>query len=1673
MGISVPEGTIEEQAEHNIEELKSYAMEKLFSGSPNIDVLQTLQYYANTIIQTKKETLFPGMFAQPILLGSLKWRNAMRNRTGHKIVASWIIIGMLVASLPAQTYAEEPAEDKCVIVNEDSTGTETEDTGTEDTENGSTETPSEAAAESVEPEAKTDKNPEESAEESREEVFLEEPCEETGTNESAQSDISIVGSGSCGADENNLTWTLDSEGKLTISGSGKMRDCSIPRESPFAEREEIKEVVVEDGVENIGETMFYGCSGIKKVTLPDTLISIGRYAFEGCSRLTDVDIPDGVVSIGDEAFYRCSSITGIDIPDGVTSIGAKAFYGCSSLVGKVIVPANIKVIELQTFRMCSSLTEVTLPDGLTKICDGAFEGCSSMPSITLPDSVTEIGSYAFANCNFSSFVIPDAVSYISGYTFNETRIKSIVIPESVTTIDMFAFLDATIQDVYYKGSEEQWANIKIYSYNYSLEDANIHYNYKPFEGSWTLELDDSYTAFLNESAQITAVFKGADDPSGRNIEWTCNDENVTLSGLSILGPMSGDSGTEWYASVSAAAAQAGKYTVYLTVDGIIMGSCTVTFIDAIGQCGDNVYWKIDEDNVLTIIGTGSMWDYDIYHPSPWNSSKEYDPSTMEPWSIVPDYTVEKVIIEHGVTSIGNYAFNNCVSMRTAIIPYSVKRIGEYALYYCNSLYDVYYAGFAEDWEAITIADQNDQLTGTTLHCSYKDEMTTWPLEGQEYYFFELKDPSKLITTVYKGDDDLSKRKIEWVCENGSIPITDTSILSGSDSEGSAIWQLSAVVGGTVAENGSIRINIDDTASLRFEVCIRDADGRCGENAFWKLDENNVLTIFGTGDMQDYGEEDTAPWFSSSKLIKEIVIEEGITSVGNWSFHSCRNAENISLPYSLRRIGERAFNGCAAIRVLKLPDTIEYIGDFAFYQCAFLTHVFYRGNREKYSSLMRTGNNDTVKDENVKIHYNASDLSDVPMKDWWGISNMEATKDHHIDDRVWESVLSPIVYNELSEFQKGDANTQNGLCAGLAVSAMLFDQGIIQSEEFNASRVYDIGYNDRNSAIDMTAKELIKVTFVLPLLPKVDAQLWKKSANYGNYKGLYSAVKNYEQTGKDPVLFAFTGTGGHALWAYAMEEEEDYCDIYLYNCNYPDMPCIVRLNGSYPKFSGFKYIAPGISSFTELTYAICEEDAELAVAMYHKISPSKPLYSLREQGYVLVVVDGVSYLKDTKGKLIDIRTINQEDGTGSSSEGNEVKEAYYLRNEDLLALANETKEARTVSITDDVASVKIELPPGAQLEEQDLKADVNLPSGSQLSGSYTSIIGEKTVDVSFHSNAAESMNIDFSGENLSVTGESNLEITGEYDGMTVTANVEIADGKTAVIESRQEEDDVVLHIKTGDGEQTSLVFEPEAPARPVDIHNTEITLPDTSYTYSGSAKEPAVTVTYNGKPLIRDTDYKLSYSNNINVGTAIVTVQGIGRYTGIATKSFMILPGKTTRGDMFNLANNVKVTWKEVPGAKYYKVYRFGVKDPVIVTTGLVGWDKQPGLVNGKKYTYKIVASLTGKGDPSGDSPLSYSKVMYRLKTVVIRSVKNTAPGKVTVKYDKTTSGDSYVLQYCERQDMVGAKTKVVLGANNTSYTIGGLKKGKTYYISIRVRKKVNGIDYYTTFGVPKKITLTK
>ena len=160
-------------------------------------------------------------------------------------------------------------------------------------------------------------------------------------------------SGKCG---DNLTWTLDGDGTLTISGTGKMEDYYLSNNDTTAPWGE-------------------NCSLIKSVVISDGVTRIGYYAFSGCSSLTSVTIPHGVTSIGDYAFYNCSSLTSVMIPDSVTSIRSCAFEGCSSL------------------------ESMTIPDSVTSIAYGTFYGCSSLASVTIPDSVRSIGNYAFNACS--------------------------------------------------------------------------------------------------------------------------------------------------------------------------------------------------------------------------------------------------------------------------------------------------------------------------------------------------------------------------------------------------------------------------------------------------------------------------------------------------------------------------------------------------------------------------------------------------------------------------------------------------------------------------------------------------------------------------------------------------------------------------------------------------------------------------------------------------------------------------------------------------------------------------------------------------------------------------------------------------------------------------------------------------------------------------------------------------------------------------------------------------------------------------------------------------------------------------------------------------------------------------------------------------------------------------
>ncbi len=271
----------------------------------------------------------------------------------------------------------------------------------------------------------------------------------------------VVDSGTCG---DNLTWTLDSEGTLTISGSGAMEDYGMAK-APWYQKQ-ITAVVIEPGVTTIGDYAFfewYGATGgVTSVVISDSVTTIGRSAFQNCDALTSIMIPDTVTTIKDNAFSSCTGLTSITIPNSITDIRIGVFSGCGSLTS-VTIPDSVTTIWDSAFSSCSGLASVTIPESVTQIGYSAFRGCSSLTAVTIPNGAS-IGYAAFRDCTklasvniphgkksisgeafygcseLTSIIIPDSVEVIYWQAFAYcTKLASVVIPDSVTTIEIGVF----------------------------------------------------------------------------------------------------------------------------------------------------------------------------------------------------------------------------------------------------------------------------------------------------------------------------------------------------------------------------------------------------------------------------------------------------------------------------------------------------------------------------------------------------------------------------------------------------------------------------------------------------------------------------------------------------------------------------------------------------------------------------------------------------------------------------------------------------------------------------------------------------------------------------------------------------------------------------------------------------------------------------------------------------------------------------------------------------------------------------------------------------------------------------------------------------------------------------------------------------------------------------------
>jgi len=155
----------------------------------------------------------------------------------------------------------------------------------------------------------------------------------------------------------------------------------------------------------------------------------------------------------------------------------------------------------------------------------------------------------------------------------------------------------------------------------------------------------------------------------------------------------------------------------------------------------------------------------------------------------------------------------------------------------------------------------------------------------------------------------------------------------------------------------------------------EIDGTCGENVTWSLSDDGVLTISGTGPMDDN------PWYDDRASISSVIIENGVTTIGDAAFYYCENLTNLKIPDSVTDIGWSAFSDCHSLTSVEIGDSVTFIGDEAFYFCRSLSGVIFFGDAPEiednafcsvtakayYPASNKTWNNDTKLDYGGNLH----------------------------------------------------------------------------------------------------------------------------------------------------------------------------------------------------------------------------------------------------------------------------------------------------------------------------------------------------------------------------------------------------------------------------------------------------------------------------------------------------------------------------------------------------------------------------------------------------------------------------------------------------------------------------------------------------------------------------------
>ena len=718
----------------------------------------------------------------------------------------------------------------------------------------------------------------------------------------------------------------------------------------------LQDMFIPNSVTAIGAYTFYGCNGITKLSISENVTTIGNYAFYGCSSLNKLNIPNKTESIGSHAFTNCTGISKINIPDSVTYLGYNAFENCKSSKS-LNVGSGINAIYAETFKNCSGLTSVEIPKTVDYIGASVFKGCNNLTDIALPfvgTSKTAIGiegtfGYIFGyrevtahdgysvnqsgrnyrldisnyvyngmdNAMLSSKVTKNYGStpnYDDDYRFSNLETKTfcnkyVTRNDTPTNSSWYSCYDYKQSEKYV--SREFWLRTYYFHIPDTLSTVNI------------TNADKIETAAFNNCKNITRIIINNDlayvnEYAFQNNTWYDNLANeFETVGDNVLIKYNGTKSSVTIPD-----------TVKHIAGGVFKDNRKISEVllpNELLSIGDNAFRGTGLSTVtiprsVTKIGTNAFpsCNLKVYQPSAgydYNSSNKtvlndsYTKGNDTFYYIIKsddtaeiigcettstELTVPEEIDGYTVSSIGDYGFAKCSTLKSITIPKNIKTIGKYAFNGCTGLINA---------------------TIPTTVSSVGD------------YAFNNCTGLKNVT-ISEGVESIGKGCFYNCTSLAEAVVPDTAKYVGAYAFYNCTSMVNATIGTTTESIGECTFyNCEKLETVVIGYSVKSI----GNYAFYNCGLSKVTIPSSTKYIGKYA-------FSNNKSMTKVTHKKGVVTIDEFAYQNCTSLETVTLPTSLEIISKGVFQNCSLLKTANLPSSLKTLGSYAFDNCSSLPTV---------------------------------------------------------------------------------------------------------------------------------------------------------------------------------------------------------------------------------------------------------------------------------------------------------------------------------------------------------------------------------------------------------------------------------------------------------------------------------------------------------------------------------------------------------------------------------------------------------------------------------------------------------------------------------------------------------------------------------------------------------------